>query len=80
VTPLEPLYTLRVAAEMIPCVHVGALKDFLRRHRREFPTRTMPINRRRVRMLYLSEIERIRQLRVKEESARTPRTRLRAAP
>lgn len=64
-TPLEPLRTLAVAAEMIPFVNVGALRDWLDKHRREFPPRYMPIARRDRRMLSDSEIARIRQMRVK---------------
>lgn len=64
----ERMYTLRVAAEMIPFVHAGALRDWLYRHRHEFPSRTIPMGRiKRPRMLYMSEIQRIRAMRMKEQ-------------
>ena len=37
--PLEPLFTLKVAAEIIPFPSVEALRQWLYRHRDEFPAR-----------------------------------------
>ena len=73
-TPLEPLYSLKVAAELIPFVHVGALRDFLWKHRDQFPARVMPIARRRCRMLTADELVTIRSMRVKYR-LRTPEGR-----
>jgi hypothetical protein len=63
-TTLEPLYTLKVAAELIPFVNAGALRDFLWKHRDQFPSKIMPIDRKFVRMLSHSEIITIRAMRL----------------
>lgn len=75
-TPLEPLYTLKQAAALIPFVSVDALSDWLYKHRHEFGIRTMPFNRRELRVLTLSELQRIRGARVKHVRAPLPLTAL----
>jgi hypothetical protein len=74
-TTLEPLYTLKVAAELIPFVHVGALADWLYRHRHEFPAHEMPIGRRFLRVLSLSEVSRIRSMRIAQGQLRRERVK-----
>ena len=63
---IEPLYPLAVAVEMIPMRTMNALYLFLDRNKKLFPARYMKtrINHMtvEVRMLYLSEIKRIRQM------------------
>ena len=85
--PFDPLYTLKVAAEMIPYPGVGALHDWLRRHP-EFPSRIQHVGRakRRMRLLLLSEVMQIRAMLVKEnprphvESARRSRIQSPSGP
>lgn len=65
--PLEPLYTLKVAAELIPYYGTSeALGAWLRRYR--FPKRYTHVGRgkRRMRLLSHSELLAIRQALVKE--------------
>lgn len=59
---LEPLYTLRQAADLVPTTSVAALRQFLYRHRGEYPARYYLVGRgkRRHRLLSQSEILRIR--------------------
>jgi hypothetical protein len=64
--PLEPLYGLRVAVELIPYPGVTRLRDWLYRHRHLFPRRYQRIGYRWHRLLSLSEIAQIRSMVVKE--------------
>lgn len=62
---LEPLYTLKVAAELIPWRNPDALRKWLQRHP-EFPARYQPRTRTCwLRMLTESECLRIREMVVK---------------
>ena len=63
--PLEPLYTLKVAAEMIPMRCLQSLRSFLFSHRTDFPPRYRRAPRGYVRLLSLSECHRIRAIVVK---------------
>ena len=60
--PLEAMYALRVAAEMIPMPSVHALYQFLFKHRDEFPGRYRRTGWYEVRLLTESEIVRIREM------------------
>lgn len=65
--PLEPLYRLEVAAELVPFGTLAGLYMFLSRHKEEFPGRYMQTyGGRQVRMLYASEIRKIREMRLLE--------------
>lgn len=70
---LEPLYTLRVAAEMIPYPGVRPLRDWLYRHRHLFPRRYQRVGFRTLRLLSLSELVAIRAMVVKEIAPSTQR-------
>jgi len=63
---LEPLYTLAVAVQLIPFTSTRYLREWLYRHRDEFPRRYQIIGFRRARLLSLSECQRIRAYVVKE--------------
>ena len=60
--PLEPMRSLEVAAELIPFSTVNALLQFLYHNRTLFPSRYIG----GYRMLYDSEIIKIRQIRIEE--------------
>lgn len=64
-TPLEPLYTLRVAVEMIPFPSLTALTSYLGRHADEYPPRYRRARRGYVRLLTLTECARLRAAVVK---------------
>ena len=74
--PLEPLYTLAVACELIPMPSVRALSMFLWKHRSEFPGsyRTC-VRGRRQRLLSLSDVQRIREITITPYHARLGCTR-----
>jgi len=59
---IEPLYTLRVAAELIPCPTIGALYQFLWHHKAEFPPRYRKLHAHEVRLLTESEVLKIREM------------------
>jgi hypothetical protein len=59
---LEPLRSLAVAVELIPMRSRMALYTFLHNHQEEFPPRYMPGRLKPVRMLYDSEIIKIREM------------------
>lgn len=59
---IEPVYSLRVAAELIPMVSAPALRMFLRTRRDIFPPRYKRVGIREVRILYENEILRIREM------------------
>ena len=60
---VEPLFTLRAAAAIIP-MRIATLRTFLSRHKAEFPARYRldGSGHRRIRLLYASEIWRIRRM------------------
>lgn len=60
--PLEPLYSLKVAVELIPMASMNALYQFLGRHKAEFPPLYYGNGCRMKRMLRRSELVRIREL------------------
>ena len=72
---IEPLYTLRVACELIPMPSIGALYQFLMRNKAEFPARyhrsrdPWPFGA-EIRFLTESEILRIREMTFYEGSRR----------
>lgn len=75
--PLEPLYTLAEAVDLLPYpAGVGALSDWLYRHRAQFPRRYQRRRHSNVRLLTVSELRRIRRMLVKE----IPPPRQSAAP
>jgi hypothetical protein len=59
---LDPLFDLRAAAFLVP-MRRGSLQTFLARHKDEFPARYRldGSGHRRVRVIYASEIRRIRE-------------------
>lgn len=66
-TPLEPLYTLRVAAELIPYPgSVRNFRDWLYRHRDQFPGRYQRRRNSYFRLLSNSELHAIRDMLVKD--------------
>lgn len=79
-TPLEPLYTLKVAAAMIPMTSVGTLRAWLYRHRTQFPARYQRIQYGRlIRLVSHNECIRIRSMtilyRVKPDPNVSPRAK-----
>jgi len=65
VLPVEPLYDLRLACMIIPMTHT-ALRNYLWRHREEFPRRYRQDRQKRLhRLLSASEIHRIRNNRLR---------------
>ena len=74
--PLEPLYTLAVACELIPMPSLRALSMFLWKHRDEFPGRYRAcVKGRRQRLLSLSEAKRIREMTITPYHSRLGCTR-----
>ena len=69
----ERLVPISKAVEMIPFVNVGALLDWLGKHRTQFPAREMPWGRRYSRMLTLTEIAMIRSMRIETGDKRRQR-------
>lgn len=69
-TPLEPLYTLRQATDLIPMPSIRALVQWLYRHREEYPARYVLVGRakRPKRLLLQSEIMAIRTVKVIQRS------------
>lgn len=59
---LEPLYTLRQAAELVPFTSLGALEKWLSRYAQDWPRRYRHVGRgkRRHRLLLQSEVLEIR--------------------
>ena len=60
--PVEPVFDLRTAAQLIPCTY-RALQEHLKVHRRAWPRRYRVVGRerRRYRMLYAHEVAQIRR-------------------
>jgi hypothetical protein len=60
---VEPLFDVRLAAMLVPMRH-SALRTLLSRHKAEFPARYRldGSGHRRVRVLYASEVRRIRAM------------------
>jgi hypothetical protein len=60
---VEPLFDLRLAAMLVP-MRVSALRTLLSRHKTDFPARYRleGSGHRRVRVLYASEVRRIRAM------------------
>ena len=58
--PIEPLYPLRVAAELIPMSSVVALYSYLQTRKDQFPPRYRRARRGYMRLLTESEVLRIR--------------------
>ncbi|MDR4493756.1 MAG: hypothetical protein R3B74_04915 [Nitrospirales bacterium] len=64
--PVEPLYDLKVAANLIP-MHYPSLRKLLSRHKAQFPARyRRSTGGRRIRLLSASEIRRIRPMVIDE--------------
>ena len=61
---LEPLYTLKVAAEVIPFTSVNTLSQFLFKHKGLFPPRYRKYRHFAVRLLTEGEIKKIREMTV----------------
>lgn len=58
--PIQPLYDMKLAADLIPCTYT-ALCKFLSNHRKEFLARyRIDTNRRRIRLLSATEIVYVR--------------------
>jgi hypothetical protein len=68
--PLEPLYTLRVAATLIPVTTLSNLYSYLSRHADQFPPRYQRLRRGYTRLLTQSECARIREDLVKSLPSR----------
>lgn len=63
--PLEPLYSSRVVAEMVPFSSLSALHMFLHRHKDEFPGRYRRTGVYEQRLFTLSEIIKMRNMTVR---------------
>lgn len=58
---VDPGFDVRVACMLVPC-SLSAMRTHLKRHKDEFPARYRRVgSHRRVRVLYASEVKRIRQ-------------------
>lgn len=65
---IEPLYTLKVAAELVPMPSIPALDQFLNRNKPEFPARYRRTRWYEERLLTESEILKIRAMLVYDQS------------
>ena len=64
--PVEPLYDLQIAYQLIP-MQYDSLRKFLSRHKSQFPARYRRTEgRRRIRLLLASEIRTIRGMVVEQ--------------
>jgi len=70
---LEPMVSLEVAVELIPMTSRAALYQFLHHHKSEIPRHYKRIGWREVRMLTMSEIQKIRDMTIKSTGRYTER-------
>jgi hypothetical protein len=71
----ERLVTLKEAYPLVPFVSMKAMRNFLDRHPEDFPSRWMPMGRRYVRMITLTEVAIVRQMRLSAGSLKQQHAR-----
>jgi hypothetical protein len=74
VEPLEPIYTLRQAADLVPMSSVGALQKWLYRYANHFPRRYRYLGRghRKFRVLLQSEILAVQATLIRQANSSRP--------